>query len=364
MEPSGRLDRLQTASQADPAVCGFLDLPAAASGPISRGKRFMARRRDAKPNPPAVSRPTSSITGPIKPLPTPAAILNLHDVRDVRRARDAWDLITELYQIFNRWVDWFDEWEKTGKADPSLPARWRDEAVVCAKGLWVLGINSPFFLLDSQKAAELFEDEILPPVPNPYAAPDWSQDQEFRTLVRRRLESAESLTLRRELRIIMLTLQKKPMLAFCETGYDSGGSAGETAESTGPRFKRFSTQAASFEKGKGKTTGSNARQAAGSDEQEPKVLTLDNLTPTAWNLLRAMLKAKAKDPGTAKTREEIVAVAGTGNAKSKKDRPGNANSKNVRDAFRAMKELKLIGTEKNVGTWLTEAGLDALKSRR
>jgi hypothetical protein len=142
------------------------------------------------------------------------------------------------------------------------------------------------------------------------------------------------------------------------------GTSGGQGRKRGQPLTRDQEESGTKNKGNGRTAGSKAGQPAKSDEQESEVLTPDDLPPTAWNLLKAMLKAKAIDPGTAKTREEIVAAAGTGNAKSRKDRPGNANSKHVRDAFRAMKALKLIGTKKKTGTWLTEGGLHALKSRQ
>jgi hypothetical protein len=145
------------------------------------------------------------------------------------------------------------------------------------------------------------------------------------------------------------------MLAFCEASYDSGGSADETAESTGPRSNRFSTQAASFENEKGKTTGSNARQPAGSDEQELKVLTPDDLTPTAWKLLRTLLKLRATNTAKAVTRERIVQEAGD---------VGNADSSNVRAVCKMLVDLGLIATKRNVGTWITQAGLDALRPHR
>lgn len=107
-------------------------------------------------------------------------------------------------------------------------------------------------------------------------------------------------------------------------------------------------------KGKGKPAGSKARQTSDADEQTPKELTLDDLTATAWKLLRALREMNRRDSETAVTREEIAVKAST----------GNANSKNVRDAFAVMKALGLIETRKKVGTWLTEAGMDALKSRQ
>jgi hypothetical protein len=247
----------------------------------------MTRRRGEKPKAPAVSAPTSITTWRFKPLPVPAAILNLRDVRDVQRARDAWNLANELYQVFNCWAAWFDQWEKTGEADPSLPAYLRDEAEVCAKGLWVLGINSAFFLLDSHKAAEIF-DEMLPPVPNPHTSPNWSRDPQFRKLVLARLSSAEMSTLYRELRIIIGTLSKVPMLAFSGDGGDSRPPSGETGEPSGPSDKRIPEQA-----GGRKTRREKVGRPSGTDHEEDR--NIANTWKTGvYKTLKALADALGK----------------------------------------------------------------------
>jgi hypothetical protein len=93
---------------------------------------------------------------------------------------------------------------------------------------------------------------------------------------------------------------------------------------------------------------------AETQSQASKGLTLDNLTRTTWKLLRALRDLEAFDAETAVSRDQIVSRA----------KIGNANSKNVRDAFKSLRALGLIETRRNVGTWLTRAGLDALKTRR
>src|SRR5262245_7490211 len=124
---------------------------------MSRGKLPMARRRRQKPEAPAASGINSPATGPIKPLPTPVAILNLPDTRDVHRARTAWNLANELYQLLMRLRAWLYWWEETGNADPSLPAQWGDDIIKCFVGLWRLGVNSGSFSLDERQATEFLE---------------------------------------------------------------------------------------------------------------------------------------------------------------------------------------------------------------
>jgi hypothetical protein len=84
-----------------------------------------------------------------------------------------------------------------------------------------------------------------------------------------------------------------------------------------------------------------------------KALSLDDLIPTAWKLLESLPGLNAFNSGKAVSRDKIAAAADV----------GNADSHNTRAAFGALKDLRLIGTRRRVGTWITQAGLDALKSR-
>jgi hypothetical protein len=80
---------------------------------------------------------------------------------------------------------------------------------------------------------------------------------------------------------------------------------------------------------------------------------LDNLTPTAWKLLRALRDLKALDSEKAATQPRVTDKADT----------GNHDSKHNQQAFRQLAHLKLIVTRKNVGTWLSDAGIAALNKR-
>jgi hypothetical protein len=106
------------------------------------------------------------------------------------------------------------------------------------------------------------------------------------------------------------------------------------------------------------TTGDN-RQGAGKASKAKgkteKPLTLDNLTKTAWKLLETLEQLKATTVRRAVTRERIAAEAGD---------VGNADSGSVRAAFKTLADMGLIATKRNVGTWITQAGLDALKRHR
>ena len=78
--------------------------------------------------------------------------------------------------------------------------------------------------------------------------------------------------------------------------------------------------------------------------------TLDNLTPTAWKLLGAIRQLGAVNSGKAVGRAKIAVKAGT----------GNHDSKHNQLAFAQLSDLALIAATRNVGTWLTQAGIDAL----
>jgi hypothetical protein len=81
--------------------------------------------------------------------------------------------------------------------------------------------------------------------------------------------------------------------------------------------------------------------------------TLDNLTPTAWKLLRAIRQLGAVNSEKAVGRSEITAKA----------RTGNHDSKHNQEAFKQASGLGLITAKRNAGTWLTQAGIDALDKR-
>jgi hypothetical protein len=81
--------------------------------------------------------------------------------------------------------------------------------------------------------------------------------------------------------------------------------------------------------------------------------SLDDLTPTAWKLLRAIRQLDATSAETAKSRPVISARAGT----------GNHDSDHNKAAFRQLSDLGLITAKKRVGTWLTDAGMSALNKR-
>jgi hypothetical protein len=79
---------------------------------------------------------------------------------------------------------------------------------------------------------------------------------------------------------------------------------------------------------------------------------LDDLTPTAWKLLKTLSKLRATSTEKAVTRERIVEEAAD---------VGNADSGHVRAAFKKLVDKELIASRPNVGTWIRQAGLDALK---
>jgi hypothetical protein len=105
----------------------------------------------------------------------------------------------------------------------------------------------------------------------------------------------------------------------------------------------------------GRREASKARKGQGKTGKTADPRSVDDLTPTAWRLLRALLKIGAIDAGTARSRSQIVEEAGD---------VGNADSRNVRDAFTMLGKLGLVATQRHVGTWLTQAGLDAARRRR
>jgi hypothetical protein len=89
------------------------------------------------------------------------------------------------------------------------------------------------------------------------------------------------------------------------------------------------------------------------NNQATKERGLDDLTPTGWKLLRALSQLEAFDSERAAGRAEIT----------KKARTGNHDSKHNQEAFSALSHLGLIKAKRNAGTWLTQAGIDALDKR-
>jgi hypothetical protein len=81
--------------------------------------------------------------------------------------------------------------------------------------------------------------------------------------------------------------------------------------------------------------------------------SLDDLTPTAWKLLRTVRQMGAVSADTAKDRSAITSRA----------KKGNHDSKHNQTAFKRLSDLRFIAARKNVGTWITEAGIDALDKR-
>jgi hypothetical protein len=105
--------------------------------------------------------------------------------------------------------------------------------------------------------------------------------------------------------------------------------------------------------GEGKPAGSKARQTPDAGDGRPNALTLDDLPPTAWKLLKAIFEKRATDSASAVGRPEIAAKA----------RVGNHDSKHNQYAFRQLTDLQLITAKRNVGTWITAAGIQALNKR-
>jgi hypothetical protein len=79
----------------------------------------------------------------------------------------------------------------------------------------------------------------------------------------------------------------------------------------------------------------------------------NDLTKTAWKLLRTIHQMGAMSAETAKTRTQITSRA----------RTGNNDSKHNQSAFTQLSDLGWIAARKNVGTWLTDAGIAAADKR-
>ena len=89
------------------------------------------------------------------------------------------------------------------------------------------------------------------------------------------------------------------------------------------------------------------------DEGATNAQRLDDLTQTAWKLLRAIRQLGAINAETAKNRPTITSKANT----------GNHDSKHNQIAFKKLVDSGLTASRKNVGTWLKEAGIAALEKR-
>ncbi len=84
-----------------------------------------------------------------------------------------------------------------------------------------------------------------------------------------------------------------------------------------------------------------------------KALSQDDLTKTAWKLLRAMRRLGAISVEFARNRTDIAASAHS----------GNHDSDHNKTAFKQLLDLGLVVARRNVGTWLTEAGIRATDKR-
>ena len=103
-------------------------------------------------------------------------------------------------------------------------------------------------------------------------------------------------------------------------------------------------------------SGGSEQNAIGivpSDREAQEAKSLDDLTPTAWKLLKAIRLLHATNSESAKSRPDIAAKAKT----------GNHDSDHNKDAFRRLSDLGLITAKKRIGTWLTDAGMSALDKR-
>jgi hypothetical protein len=84
----------------------------------------------------------------------------------------------------------------------------------------------------------------------------------------------------------------------------------------------------------------------------PKATTLDDLTPTAWKLLRALSDLDAVNSEKAVGRSRIA----------RKARTGNHDSKHNQDAFALLSKCELIVARNGIGTWLNATGINAAKA--
>jgi hypothetical protein len=93
--------------------------------------------------------------------------------------------------------------------------------------------------------------------------------------------------------------------------------------------------------------------SAKSSGQERRAKGLDDLTKSDWKLLKALQQVGGLNADSARSRSQITAKAKT----------GNHDSKHNQEGFQRLTSLGLICARRNVGTWLTDAGIDALDKR-
>jgi hypothetical protein len=106
--------------------------------------------------------------------------------------------------------------------------------------------------------------------------------------------------------------------------------------------------------GGGSEEDRETNQGKGKPRKPAGPLTVDALTPTAWTLLECLVELRATKSSKAVTRSLIA----------KNAKVGNADSSNVRNAFKSLRKLGLIEAQRSVGTWATPAGVDAVKRRK
>jgi hypothetical protein len=93
--------------------------------------------------------------------------------------------------------------------------------------------------------------------------------------------------------------------------------------------------------------GKHRGRATDTRSHSPKPPSVNDLTSTAWKLLRAARDMGADASENAVTRKAIAAKAKCGN-------PGSLHNK---QAFTQLSQLGLITAKRNVGTWITVAGI-------
>jgi hypothetical protein len=101
------------------------------------------------------------------------------------------------------------------------------------------------------------------------------------------------------------------------------------------------------------TKADGSGDARRTSSRRPKASNLDDLTSTAWKLLRAVRDKGAISSEKAVGRDAIAAKA----------RVGNHDSKHNQYAFGQLADLQLIIAKRKVGTWITDAGIRALNKR-
>jgi hypothetical protein len=102
-----------------------------------------------------------------------------------------------------------------------------------------------------------------------------------------------------------------------------------------------------------KTPPKRAGRPSKLEAELPKAFSLEDLTTTARKLLKAIRELTAIGPDRARTHVEICETA----------RSGHHDSQHNKDAFKRLLDRGLIASKRNVGTWLTRAGLSELDKR-